>query len=48
MTRYEFELCLAADGNTPEEAWESVVENFMLDGALCPPECKIVVEEDER
>jgi len=46
MTRYEFELCLAGEGDTPEEAWESAVENFMMDPG-CPPECKIVNEEDE-
>ena len=46
MTRYEFELCLSAEGDTPEEAWESVVENFTMDPG-CPSEFKIVIEEAE-
>jgi|TARA_R100000306_G_C4286278_1_gene97702 hypothetical protein len=46
MALYEFPICLAGLGDTPEEAWDDAVEGFILDPGH-PDEHKIVSEEDE-
>ena len=44
--RYEFTITIAADGKTPEEAWNEATEAFCLDPGCTPEDYKFEKEEE--
>lgn len=46
MARYEFTITIAAEGSSPEEAWNEAVESLALDPG-CVPDDFVVTETDE-
>lgn len=44
---YEFPITLSGDGNSPGEAWDDAVENFILDPGTMPDEFKLVEDEPD-
>jgi hypothetical protein len=38
MKRYTFEVYLGGTGDTPEDAWENMLEGFFKDPGPCPDE----------
>jgi len=45
MKRYEFTITIAANSETPEEAWREAVEAFSMDPGSMPEDYE-VEEED--
>lgn len=46
MPRYEFQITLVGEGDTPEKAWQDAIESFESDPGPAPEEF-VVIQEDE-
>lgn len=47
MSRYEFQITIAGEGDTPEEAWGNAVEAFQCDPGAAPEEFTVIEEDEE-
>lgn len=48
MKNFEFKLTLSGWGDTPEEAWENVQDNFYPEKEPMPDEYDVIDERDDE